>query len=325
MAPNRTLRAAAGLALAVAAVALGFGLIEIGLAASGVDPRWRYVNGWAADDLESRYKLNPGVYPDVFGCRTRVNSLGARGPEPVRPQVLSLGDSCTFGVGIPEEKTYCGLLSAGGIEAVNAGVPGFNSYSGLRHLQGSSLLALRPKWVTLYFGWNDHWRAIATEKAFSRLRKLAQYSRLATRLMVLQSSLYSPEPKWGKYRWTAQVPLGQFKNNLRAMIAASRRAGAGVVLITAPSEPRLVEGNKEFFASHSWEEFNDHLRYTEAVRAVAAETGAGLVDLDAEIRRRSSRDPHEYFQDFVHLNAKGHRVLADLLIARFQEAQRGSL
>jgi lysophospholipase L1-like esterase len=316
------LRAVQRSALAAVSLAAGLGLAEIALAARGFKPGWRYTRTWAADDVQSRYKLNPGFYPDLFGAAARINSYEARGPEPRHPEIVSLGDSCTFGVGLREEDTYAGQLSARGIETVNAGVPGYNSYSGLQHLRDSSLLSLHPKLVTIYFGWNDHWRAIATESAFARLRPFARYSRVLSRLLSLQRSLW--DPGWGSFRWFAQVPLAQFKENLRGMIAASRSAGAEVVLITAPSEPRLVAAHEGFFTDHSLAEYKDHERYAAAVREVAAETKAGLVDFESEMKKRASADPHEYFIDFVHPNRKGQGVLADLLTPLAQGVRRRS-
>ncbi len=304
------------LALLLAALVAGGILVEAALAALGYSARWGYTSSWALDDLRARYRLRPGVYPDLADCAARINRLGARGPEPVHPRVLCLGDSCTFGVGLPEESVYASLLGARGLEALNAGVPGYNSLTGLHHLQDSGLLALRPEIVTIYFGWNDHWRGLATEEAFYRVRRLARYSRAASILLRLQACLWSNSPRWRPFRWVAQVPLPDFKDNLRLMVAASRLAGARVVLITAPTEPRLIALDKsDFFDSRSLAEFADHPRYAQAVRDVAAETGAGLIDLDAELARRASGDPHMYFLDFVHLNAKGHRLLADMILA----------
>ncbi|MFI5350995.1 MAG: SGNH/GDSL hydrolase family protein [Elusimicrobiota bacterium] len=320
-------RAAARVLLLLVSAAASVALAEVVLTVRGCPPGWTYAyaSRWAVDDLAARYKLKPGRYPALFGSSVRINRYGARGPEPRRPEVLSLGDSCTFGVDVREEETYTGLLSARGIETINAGVPGYNSYIGLRHLQNSALLSLRPKLVTIYFGWNDHWRAVATERAFARLRGrlagVARYSRVASRLLALQRSYW--DPGWRHFRWIAEVPLDQFKENLREMVAASRKAGAAAVLITAPSEPRLAAENVGMFQDHSLAEFRDHERYVAAVREVAAETGAGLVDLELELRRRSGPDPHEYFIDFVHLNGKGHRLLADML-APWARCARGS-
>jgi lysophospholipase L1-like esterase len=308
---NRNTRTIARLSIVFCASALGVAASELYFAHRGYKPSWQYTSDYAQDDLAARYTLKPGIYPNLFNSYARINSLGARGPEPRKPLVLSLGDSCTFGVGLAEKATYAGQLTARGFETINAGVPGYNSYSGLRRLQSSSLLGLHPKLVTLYFGWNDHWRAAATEKHFARLRWWAQYSRTAAMLLGYQQSIWSPDPRWRDYRRAAQVPLEDFKDNLSEMIRLSKKSGAAVVLITPPSEPRLAKG--DFFATHSLVEFDDHPRYAEAVRAVAAETTVGLIDLDRELRKRSAKDPHKFFIDFAHLNADGHAVLARML------------
>ncbi|NNN05712.1 MAG: SGNH/GDSL hydrolase family protein, partial [Elusimicrobia bacterium] len=151
----RVRRASARLAVLLTACVAGVALAEAILAARGVKPGWRVqsADSWAQDEFYARYTLKPGVYPNLFGCSARIDSLGARGPEPRRPEVLSLGDSCTFGVGLREPESYPGWLSAHGVETVNAGVPGYNTETALEHLRHSSLLALHPKLVTIYFGW----------------------------------------------------------------------------------------------------------------------------------------------------------------------------
>ena len=52
------------------------------------------------------------------------------------------------------------------------------------------------------------------------------------------------------------------------------------------------------------------------MRETAAQTGVGLVDLAAEMEARRDRDPYRFFLDPMHLNAAGHRVLADLLLLK---------
>ncbi|MCX5796443.1 MAG: GDSL-type esterase/lipase family protein [Elusimicrobia bacterium] len=293
----------------------GFLLAELGLAALGVQPHWRYCSRWALDDLQCRYRPKPGLYPsEVFGAPARVSAYGTRGAEPRRPLVLSLGDSCTFGVRLAESETYPALLSARGLETMNAGVPGHNSFSGRRWLRTSRLLEFRPQLVTVYYGWNDHWRAAASEKTFAGIRRWAVHWRLASLLLRFQASLWDAEsPVFKRMRWAAQVPLSQFKDNLRGIIGDARDAGAQVVLITAPAEPRLAQAGQGWFASHSLGELADHEKYVGAVREVAAQTGVGLVDFAAEMETRRGQDPRRFFLDAMHLNAAGHRVLADLL------------
>lgn len=87
----------------------------------------------------------------------------------------------------------------------------------------------------------------------------------------------------------------------------AREAGAVPVLITAPYEIRLLPPSTR-------PDKGDRLAlYNKAVRQVARETGAGLVDFEAVMNAARTDNPAYYFNDFVHFNARGHRLLADLL------------
>src|SRR5262249_26556977 len=82
------------------------------------------------------------------------NSLGLRGAE-IRNddsvRVLAVGDSCTFGFNMFTNETYPYALQsmldqrhgAGNYQVINAGVPGYTSYHGLRYLEERGL-ELKP-------------------------------------------------------------------------------------------------------------------------------------------------------------------------------------
>jgi hypothetical protein len=82
-------------------------------------------------------ELIPGSEnPDFVGGPVRVNALGFRGaeidvPKPAgRYRLLAVGDSVTFGFGVPEAETFHARLAASRVgagqpvEVVNAGLPG---------------------------------------------------------------------------------------------------------------------------------------------------------------------------------------------------------
>jgi lysophospholipase L1-like esterase len=84
-----------------------------------------------------KLKPNQNCYTKVDRKPVHINPLGTRGPEfaPAKPpnafRILCLGDSRTFGWGLSEPETYCGVLqgllqdsaSAGKkVEVINAGV-----------------------------------------------------------------------------------------------------------------------------------------------------------------------------------------------------------
>jgi lysophospholipase L1-like esterase len=257
--------------------------------------------------------MNPGLHHE-FGTDLRINRHGTRGPEFTRADVIALGDSCTALGPQREDQLYPFVLAASsGVDVVDAGTPGYNSLMGLYWLERSHLLDLHPKLVTIYYGWNDHWRAAGTEAMFRWFRHLAPHSRLATLLMSLQESIWEQEPPLDRLRWFPEVPLSQFKSNLEEIVKLARASGATVVLITGPAERRLVKAGEGWFIDRSVDEFEDHFRYSDAIREVARQTGAGLVDFAREYDRIKTDDSHAYMVDFVHLNAAGHRLLAFLL------------
>ena len=92
-------------AMVLVSTVFAFVFAEIGLALAGVRPQWTYATDWIQDDLFCRYTLKPGSYPNLFGTAARINRLGARGAEPGHTVALLLGDSCTFGVNVPEDRS----------------------------------------------------------------------------------------------------------------------------------------------------------------------------------------------------------------------------
>ncbi len=93
------------------------------------------------------------------------NSRGLRGPEipgrKARFRILALGDSTTFGLGVDDDQTWPAVLerllrgkSGGPVEVINAGVPGYSAFQGMRYLRERGL-SLDPDLVLATFGFND--------------------------------------------------------------------------------------------------------------------------------------------------------------------------
>jgi hypothetical protein len=78
-----------------------------------------------------RYKPN-SVYRQVaaeFDARTTIDSLGNRIPSPIgSPEVVLIGDSFTFGHGLPDEKTFASIYCRSeGLNCANLGRPGLGT------------------------------------------------------------------------------------------------------------------------------------------------------------------------------------------------------
>jgi lysophospholipase L1-like esterase len=98
-----------------------------------------------------------------------------------------------------------------------------------------------------------------------------------------------------------QISLDQYQRTLDGLIRAARPGLKGLVLMT----PYYVESDRSIPMRAMMD------RYGEAVRALAAEHSAVLVDTQAAIDR-ALRDvsPDDLAADRVHLNAVGHMILA---------------
>lgn len=77
-----------------------------------------------------------------------------------RYRILAIGDSCTFGLGVNDDQTWPAQLQAKldregyQAEVVNAGVPGYTAFQGMRYLHRDGL-KLKPDVVVASFGFND--------------------------------------------------------------------------------------------------------------------------------------------------------------------------
>lgn len=117
-------------------------------------------------------------------------------------KVLCIGDSVTYGLGVPEEDSYPHLLgrlaeeSGADGQVVNAGIPGQNSAEVLRRLP-HLLRQHEPEHVILLVGWNDQWAkperlaasALEGELSFPWKLRVGQLLSLA----IAQGQLASPE------------------------------------------------------------------------------------------------------------------------------------
>jgi lysophospholipase L1-like esterase len=101
------------------------------------------------------------------GVQVAFNAFGLRDaerspqPAPGTLRVLALGDSVTFGMGVPQDLTYPrqaeALLSqarGAPVEVLNMGMPGYNTIHQLAQLRELGL-ALQPKVVVVGFLYND--------------------------------------------------------------------------------------------------------------------------------------------------------------------------
>jgi lysophospholipase L1-like esterase len=215
-------------------------------------------------------------------------------PEPAAPfTVVALGDSTTApraGLKKPYAQLLQEELPGRGIEArvVNAGVGGNTTADALARLE-KDVLARKPDLVVVEFGINDSAVAVfATPPA--------------------------REPP---------IALDRYRANLREVVRAVRKGGGAVILMT-PNSMRWTPALKALYGKPPYKPddpdgFNVILKdYAAAVRTLADEEKVPLADVYAAFEahgKKEGQSVDELLLDGMHPNDRGHRIVADLLLA----------
>ncbi len=271
-----------------------------------------------AFDPDLFWRLLPGLDVDALPWADRTTPSGYRGVDdptvsPGVPRIVALGDSCTYGFGVPHDAAWPAQLQAGGgFDVVNAGVPGYSTYQGgLRWAEIAARTA--PDVLVVEFGINDanvwpanhnggivlltdaerarHVRAIRMFQRSAFLGWLfAQRVQAPPRAMVLSDQEIR--------RGAPRVPVHEFETRLRALADAAQRT----VLLRWPKRREL---------DPRWSDptpAGRDIGYAEAIRRVAGE-GHTLIDVADEFRA-SGLAPGELFVDGVHASRAGNAVVA---------------
>ena len=243
------------------------------------------------------------------------------------PSIVFMGDSCTqWG---RYDEALQSIIKARNPDALftfeNVGVTGWSSWQGLQQLQ-RDVLPMRPKAVTIYFGWNDHWINFGFEDKhaarFIRQRESppgspgdALLSRLRTTQLAERTLLAATD--FFADHSPLRVSLDDFDANLRQMVRIAREHGIMPILLTAPTSHR--PGREPAYLATRWvADLEDlvplHRRYADAVRRVATEENAPLVDLHREFDQLPQQELDRFFRkDGIHLTIEGDRKIAELI------------
>jgi len=168
-----------------------------------------------------------------------------RKPEGVL-RIVCMGNSSTFGWGVPPDSSYPRLLekileesSGGDVEVINAGVPGYSSLQGLVLFE-REISTLEPDIVTVSYGANDGHMTSSTDyelmsemegpigavqEAFSRFHiyKLLRYA-----VVTFEAG---ERDRHGPEKAVRRVSPRESEENLKDLIGEIREAGAYAVLI----------------------------------------------------------------------------------------------
>jgi hypothetical protein len=281
----------ATLALAVLSTALAAGALEAGL-------RWRGVGAVTEFAPHPRwgYLMRPSQKVWSYGHPVTINARGLRGPEFALPKpagltrLLFVGDSITYGGGrLRDEELFCrvveALASSGGRrqEVVNLSAPGWSPQNWWAYLETESLLD--ADFVVMSLPDIDLDRPFATMGRHG-LRERSPSLRLGSLLVrLLAASDRRPRPSPDERRRAMEANLG-------AVEALRARAGPNFLAVLIPARP---PSSREA----AWTSFLDAL--------------PGALDLRGALAA-------DDYMDELHLNARGHRKVAEAIYRRLLTA-----
>jgi len=285
-----------------------------------------------ADDPERGWKLTPSMAMQSAGWSMRTNKDGMRGgelaPKPAgTTRLFSLGDSSIFGDGVDEDHVFTAVAAAelgraiqAPVDSVIGAVPGHTSSQSLTTLRSFGA-RVTPDWVVIGNLWSDLYAGNFDVSDHSylpeseTLRRSALY-RLAWRaltpwLTARKVSFLASREDVGSLDGTGtptRIPLPTYLANLRAMADEAKKLGArpAFVMLAAPMDLDVVPPPVTVSA------------FRDAMRTVAAENGAPLVDGPALFK--SAGATVGYFDDQVHPNAYGHALLGHGLAVALEAA-----
>jgi len=321
--PGRLRRLVQNLVLFAGVFLLCAVVVEIGLRLAGYGKLEIY-----QPDAKLYWRLRPNqeCYTKVGHQPVHINSHGTRGPEfaTAKPantvRVLSLGDSRTFGWGLPDEKTYARQLEAllqqhldkgKTVEVINAGV---NAWSfpqmqvffrdiGLKWAPDFVVLAEANLWTQFSEKNSDEF----VRKFMSRVRLKNLLRRSATYHFAIEVKLQAfyqryrtkfipVDPKQDRFFKEQQQndPDAVFRSAIEDLCRTAQSNGVKTVLLFVPTLDELASTNQS--------------RVLATKLTVSAKLGVPLLDLTQEL---SGGGKALYLEaDPVHLNAVGNAIVA---------------
>jgi lysophospholipase L1-like esterase len=286
------------------------------------------------------WTLRPGLH-DVIWDLTPVstNDQGIRYPrhverkEPGTFRIVCVGDSVTFGYRVPRVRPknpedldpswqpYPALVEARlrdanfgrRVEVVPLAVPGYSSHQG-RAWVARDIAALTPDVVTACFGWNDIGRrarsdrqAMATNTAAVEARRVFMSSQALVHVGLWMRGGGKPAAPAGALP-TMRVPREQYVENMLAIAALARTHGAQPVFIGPVYRDRV---------SHP-PEGDDIAGYRAALRMAAEKAGVAYLEIP-ELTEDAYPGNMPLFEEHIHPNHKGHKLMAERLLAFLAE------
>jgi hypothetical protein len=293
-----------------------------------------------------QFKFLSHPYHNANGYMQREEVAPARQQDSLR--IVTVGESTTYGGHV--DQNYPSVLRnlirsttkyPGGIEVINAGVPGYVSDQWTL-LAERELAALRPDIVVLYAGWNDFAgysphlepsKKSTFEYIYGYLPGPAHWLRSVTLLhaaLQKMTATMTSEPRTGTGP-SVQTEAGHIRAlykfyllNLDRTIAAFRKENKDVRIVISTLVGRWPYESEDYFRdgnNSTWwmktggqddsKTAYQHLgRFNDLIRDYAKQNGLVLIDAAS---RFESVKREEIMWDFCHMTDVGYRMLAETI------------
>jgi lysophospholipase L1-like esterase len=282
-------------------------------------------------DLFWRFRPSRTIRSEFFqGKEYQINGFGIRGPEipPIsrKIRIVTMGNSCTFGWGIPYDQTYAGHLETilnsdttlPEVEVINCGIPGYSSFQG-RRFQVSDVVDLKSDIILFMYAWNDQWaaadnipdkdQALPSQSIIDIQNLLARLKIYALMRRLVLATIDDPgQEKLIKENQVNRVNTTDFYGNLNAMVHFAMSEGTIPILLTSP-----IPSLEKYYPPGSKSRMHMvHKDYNLQTRTLASNATIPLVDIALEF------DMYDNLYDDapidpIHFNAEGHRITAEAI------------
>lgn len=239
-------------------------------------------------------------------------------------RIVCLGDSTTWGQGVQRfEDTYPGVLNTmlsrdegeKQFEVINAGVPGYSSFQGLRFLK-KYILKLSPDIITVRFFANDisdnlkigttmtdreYWIERENKKSGSKIFIFLQDALPESKVISdIKKIFFDLKIKFKLVKPKKRVPLNEYIYNLKEIARVARDNNMKVFFIYET----LATGytSRDMASRHP---------YFKALKLVSEEEDVRLID---PITSFVDEKHGDLFFDEIHPTPQGHRIIAEEIL-----------
>lgn len=315
----------AKLALLLGSLMLTAGVFEVGLrvmvarGAISIDPN---VFPTVEHRSESMRSDNPGLFWELDPSSSLINSAGFRDREfdrerfPDTVRIAALGDSVTFGYGVPLEDSFPKVLerilneTRPGHEVLNFGVGGYNTSQEIESYRAKAR-AFQPDIIVLSYVLND---ALTPGRVLKMVRtqKTKQGSPSQFRPQLYDFAMHRLRPARPKH------PGGHFAQlkKQHAEPGYWRSLGRKFAELAALAEEDGARGVVAIVPMFSRFESYGLIEVHEKVALQACVAGLEVVDLFEDLRGYSAAELRLSRTDNTHPNSRGHAVIGAALARR---------